>query len=300
MTWTSNLDWNLYATQDLRVLDVYSESDDPLLRARVAQNAAAPAEMLATLSIDPDNDVRSAVAGNPNTPNDCIKRLVEDRVPEVRWHLTGHPAASESFLTDVSGSAEWVDFNIVRHPNCPPDLGKELIARLCTADDTEALSRVALDPKTTPAVLQSIVNYGDEGVNTCVASNPGLTLPILLVLLNSDSYYVQASALAHRRCPVPYLVQAAHHRILDMRLSVADHPRTPPRVLAEMAVFPYGPEAFEEHSEVYANPPARGVDILRAVALNPLTPVETLDLLAEHVSTEVAQASTKNPAWFGF
>jgi hypothetical protein len=67
-----------------RILAKLANDPNDDVRARVAQNKAAPVELLAQLANDPEGYVRSWVAGNVNTPPQILKKLSFDPSDRVR------------------------------------------------------------------------------------------------------------------------------------------------------------------------------------------------------------------------
>jgi len=69
------------------------------VRSFVAGNPNTPADVLTELAKDSYCDVRSFVAGNPNTPADMLTELAKDSHWHVRRHAAGNPKLKE-VLTD--------------------------------------------------------------------------------------------------------------------------------------------------------------------------------------------------------
>jgi hypothetical protein len=78
------------SAEELRKL---ARSEVAPVRRRVAENHAAPVDVLASLAEDYEPDVRAAVGLNRAVPEQVLCRLLNDECPDVRYRL-----AEASFL----------------------------------------------------------------------------------------------------------------------------------------------------------------------------------------------------------
>ena len=112
-----------------------SKVDDMGSRWAVAKNPHTPSEVLKKLSKDKVNLVRALVATNPNTPKNILKNLFEDE-KIVRDGLSGNPS------TPV-----------------------ELLEKLAQDSDKMVRLRVAENTSTTKEILEKLINDTDLDVS---------------------------------------------------------------------------------------------------------------------------------------
>jgi hypothetical protein len=165
-------------------------------------------ELLHTLSREKDENIRGAVAKNPNTPREVLTALSGDSWDYVR-----------SF--------------VARNPNTPP----EVLIALAGHKDEYVLRGVAENPNTPPealAALAALSKPKDEYVRRGVARNPN-TPPEALIALAKDTEYVRRGVARNPNTPREALIALAKYFDENTRIAVAENPNTPPEVLAALS-----------------------------------------------------------------
>jgi hypothetical protein len=79
-----------------------SQSDDPRVRRRVAENERISGYLLQVLSHDTNGEVRTAVADNPKTPSFVLRKLAMDEDADVRYALAENVQAPLFILNLLS------------------------------------------------------------------------------------------------------------------------------------------------------------------------------------------------------
>jgi len=80
----------------------------------------APREVLEQLAQDPDVDVRTGVARNPNTPPPILIHLAQDPSTHVRWGVAGNVNTPPDVLARLAKDpSPWVQYGIEGNPNAP-------------------------------------------------------------------------------------------------------------------------------------------------------------------------------------
>lgn len=88
-------DWHVreqlaLATRDGGILERLMRDDDPRVRGQVAWNPIATENQRREPARDARAEARALVAACPETPNDVMFELAEDKSPNVRFWLTVH------------------------------------------------------------------------------------------------------------------------------------------------------------------------------------------------------------------
>jgi len=108
------------------LLVALSEVPDMGSRWAVAKNPHTPAEILRKLAGDEVNLVRALVATNPNTPVECLYAFYEDE-KIVRDGISGNPNAPSELLEKLAqDSDKLVRLRVAENPATP----KEILAKL--------------------------------------------------------------------------------------------------------------------------------------------------------------------------
>jgi hypothetical protein len=112
----------------LRLYDRARPPHDTAVLRALARNTRAPADMLAALASDDDEDVRYGVARNPSTPPSVLERLYAE--PQTRTSLAVNPSVPLTILTKLAGDPDSVvRYNLRFNRSLPPEMrdaiGKE-------------------------------------------------------------------------------------------------------------------------------------------------------------------------------
>jgi hypothetical protein len=207
-------------------LQVLAQGGLPLAR-QVAQNPAAPSELLELLYQTEDTTLRENIAGNPNTPLPLYLKLIEL-----------FPAAA---LGNPSIDLFWLE-----NPDFVDKISLELLLRLLRLRSLPvALLLLALvhrelkvrclavaHPELPLDNLWSAANDESDFVREGIAKNPAAP-PELLQRLSSDaSIAVQRAIVKHPQTPTEALDRFIH---TEHRLDLAKHPKASVSALHELS-----------------------------------------------------------------
>ena len=191
-------------------------SDREDVRLAVAANAAAPAEALDILSLDPKTDVRAAVAFNPSTPPETLESLAADRSALVRSCVGQNPAAPQHVLAALARDPDsQVRIAAVRNKSAGPEVlaaaeefGVAAPNSLNASErdapaplDNETLGNVAArvaaasDQRAGGGLLEELARDPSPAVRAAAAANPSLPVRALRVLLHDPDPDVVTAAV---------------------------------------------------------------------------------------------------------
>ena len=85
------------------LLDELSQSADPRVRARVAENPNTAPHTLLRLSRDKSAEVRNSVASNQKLPAMALRQLAEDSSADVRYAIAEDSRAPHEILRMLTG-----------------------------------------------------------------------------------------------------------------------------------------------------------------------------------------------------
>jgi hypothetical protein len=130
------------STDELRGLyDRARPPHDTAVLRELAGNTRTPADVLAALASDDDEDVRYIVARNPSTPPSVLERLYAE--PHTRTSLAVNPSVPLSILTKLAGDPDSVvRYNLRFNRSLPPEM-RDTIAK----DSTTGGSAAAVPPR---------------------------------------------------------------------------------------------------------------------------------------------------------
>ena len=255
------------------LLHILSREKDENIRGAVAKNPNTPREVLTALSGDSWEYVRSFVARNPNTPREVLTALSGDANEYVRSFVAGNPNTPPEVLAALSkDKAQNIPNIIAKNPSTPP----EVLIALAGHKDEYVLRGVAENPNTPPEALIALAALaGDtEYVRLKVAANPNTPREALIALAGDTDGYVRAAVAGNPNTPREVLTALSGDKDETVRYVVAQNPNTPREVLT----------ALSGDANEYAR---------TAVAENPNTPPEVLDALSKDFSKYVRNAAVK-------
>lgn len=129
---------------DLEVLQILTRDEDPKVRAAVAGNTNASAEVLQILAREvgkKNKNVRSAVAWNPSAPAEVLQTLTGDEEQDIRYAVAVSPNASAEVLQILARDEAWgVRFAVARNENSPAEV-LQILAR----DELEKIRNYAME-----------------------------------------------------------------------------------------------------------------------------------------------------------
>lgn len=175
----------------------FAEHRSWYVRAAAAQFRGAPAELLHLLALDPDEDVRLAVAGNPTASAVLLVDLAHDPCDEVR-HA------------------------VVRNVSTP----MKAIRHLADDEDLTIRRWIALNRKLPADLFEKLRRDEHDAVRCSLAANRNLTDSQLQRLSRDASDRVR-SAVAHRLADAELLTNLSRDRALSVRLAVFQNGKAP-------------------------------------------------------------------------
>ena len=123
-------------------------------------------ELLHTLSREKDENIRGAVAKNPNTPREVLTALAGDEYVYARIAVAKNPNTPRETLTALARDKdEFVSRGVARNPNTPPE------------------------------ALIALAKYFDENTRIAVAGNPNTPREVLAALAKDKDKYVRNAAV---------------------------------------------------------------------------------------------------------
>ena len=255
------------------LLHTLSREKDENIRGAVAKNPNTPREVLIALAKDTEY-VRRGVARNPNTPREVLTALSRDKDEGVRYVVAKNPSTPPEVLIALAGHKdEYVLRGVAENPNTPPE-ALAALAVLARDKDEYVRRAVAQNPNTPREVLTALARDKDEYVRTAVAKNPNTPREVLTALSGDSWEYVRRGVARNPNTPPEALIALAKYFDENTRIAVAENPNTPREVLA----------ALSGDADEYAR---------TAVAKNPNTPREVLAALAKDKDKYVRNAAVK-------
>lgn len=219
---------------------------------RLAEDRRLPAHVLDELAAHADPFVRRAVACNPSTSAETLKRLVVGAWYGVRVCLAGHRTAPLEVLWTLAAEADhWVVQALEHNPNAPPELvleakrrsqvrSAEARERILAARDRKPHPadrlRAAADPETSPEALRELArDASSASLRAGLAANPSTPADVLLGLAGDEDIGVRIRVAKNPNTPAEALVRMARDRDVDVRWRVAAHRSTPPAQLRRLS-----------------------------------------------------------------
>lgn len=173
------------ATTRPQLLDKLSRGHG-MVMAQVAKNPAASAETLHRLFQDTTtgNQMRALVAGNASAPADIRSAAVTDADDWVREHTAGNAALTASEMPQlVRDSSQRVRRALARNR-----AAGSVLPELANDRDDFVRSTVAKNPAATPELLRSLASDEFHAVRAGVASNPNTPRDVLEHLVDDPNH----------------------------------------------------------------------------------------------------------------
>lgn len=267
--WLANKTSNSKIQIPLQLLEKLAKDKSEQVRARIAKHPDAPVELLVQLANDSSIEVKKKLTGNLNTPVtvlNCLgleENLVNQRNPNtpgevlatlVNSILREHHQNDPRWKNLESTNKRLVE--IIKYPVKGSQMPANILDRLASHHYPSVRMEVAAHPNTMVSTLEKLVNDSYVPTLRLLAQNPNTPPDVLEKLANNPD--------------------------LTTRLSIVRHPNTPARVLAQIV----------EDAQRSGNEPNRtkdtlksaifgdAYDLLKAIAANPRTPVDALEILA--------------------
>lgn len=167
---------------------------------RAADPTTSPAE-LAVLSSARRVEVRLAVAGNPSTPLEALRRLADDKNPGVRYAVPERPHRVAR-LAAAQADDPVARIVVARHP----DLDVEITRLLVEDADPDVRATLAGHTRSRH-FLETLMNDPSEVVRAGATENPTLTDDDVVVLAADPAPPVRAAVASSARTPVTLVEQ---------------------------------------------------------------------------------------------
>jgi hypothetical protein len=158
---------------------------------QIAKDPETDSGKLEKLSRHLNEDIRIAVASNPNTPSNVLQHLIKYYPHEV----VTNPAFYLIMLSNPNWIEEipWADLSaIIARPNAPAVLLKAAAEHRLAIVSIHAIRVIARNPKTPVSELERIINYRNY-FRAQILESPNLTLDFLRTLATHHSSSIQAS-----------------------------------------------------------------------------------------------------------
>jgi Leucine rich repeat variant len=263
------------------------------VRKAAATDALSSADLLTSLSHDPDYEVRRAVAGNPSTPTEVLLNLGKEFPDEI----VANPIFNILLLED--SESRFVRLSLARSST----ISETALVRLSNIVDEEILCAIAQNPVTPLSILETLVHhppqlYEDpewsdyDRIFASVAKNPNVSVELLTELVERGGNVCYAIA-ENPKTPSKFLEQFAHWRNYDMHQALLQNPNTPASVLEILAGESH--PKIETRVKAHPNASETAIKIVDFVNGRPGTPIEILEKLASDHRVEVRRLVVEHP-----
>jgi hypothetical protein len=150
----------------------------------VAQNPAAPVEVLERLAVDEVFKIQLAVAKNPVTPDTLLARLVNHPDTVIQDAVAEHPNATEEILLQLLDRQRSL---ILKRQNLPASVLQQLFDDAIAQDSPKAIKEICyrfLQQPHTPEAILAALSQWDTEINPFATVLPNI--PIHLSVLWSN------------------------------------------------------------------------------------------------------------------
>lgn len=247
-------------------------------KASYYRETPTPIQLLARLAQDESEQVRARVAEHPDTPIEILVRLANDSNREVKAKLIGNLNTPITVLTRLG-----LEENLVnrRNPNTPGIVLAQAVNSMSRKDLADFIKHPVKGSQMPAQTLTQLANSFDNSVRYRVASHPN-TPTSTLEQLARDSYVPTLRAVVENSNTPPHLLeQLANTPDLTIRLGIARNQNTPARSLAQIVLSSHSANEPNRTVDTLKSAfPGNQNDVLSAIALNPRTPLDALEILA--------------------
>lgn len=221
----------------------------------VLKGKGAGEAILAQLARDENQEVRQCVASNPYTTAAILESMADDYFEDVRLALARNPGVPDQLLNQMSqDKSTYIRLAVVQNPRTPLKLMNRLASDRAKVV-ADGVVQLAVSTKSIE-LLGMLAKCAQPLVRCAVCGNRLVSIEMLDVLCRDENSAVQ---------------EAARKRLLVF----AESSTTAPEVLSQFAVL-------------------KSIEILVALAANPVTPVDVLEKLVKHPDERVRLALVKN------
>jgi hypothetical protein len=269
------------------------------VRKAAATDALSSADLLTSLSHDPDFEVRRAVAGNPNTPTEVLAEMGKEFPDEI----TANPIFNILLLEDPE--SQFVRLSLARSST----ISEAALTQLSSIGNEEILCAITQNPVTPLSILETLVHnppqlyeepeWSDyDRIFASVAKSPNVSVELLTELVERGGGVCYAIA-ENPKAPSKFLEQFATWRNIDMHRALMRNPKTPSSVLEILAggLWPnihYKPSQVDVRT--HPNVSEMAINIANFIDGKPGTPVYVLERLAVDHRPEVRRLVAEHPS----
>jgi hypothetical protein len=252
----------------------YGECGDIVHKSIIARKDATPEALKLALS-QKAYTIRCLAAEHPNISVKELEWLIFNETDRLVFDKAiNHPKmTADVFRRSIAHTNSWVRALLAKQPNCPTEVLDELflVELFSNENSINVYLSIAVNPNTSVATLERLVNSTNSEIRIAVASSP--------------------------TTPLAFLEQLAEDRLARVRYKIAQNPNTPSQIrdrLQESDLLPAFPHRFvssslKDLSRIYDPKTDDLADILREYALSdnafvrlvallhPMTPIELLE-----------------------
>jgi len=246
---------------------VTGDSNDENLEK--AENEQTSSEELTQLSESKDEDVREAVASNPNCPTSVMEKLAQDEEYSVRRGVVRNPNCPTSVMEKLAQDEDWsVRDEVPSNPNCPTSVleklandedsnvvesachclfrrDSSLLDEVFKTENDNQLNAVASFDGTSENMLKDLIlrkNYNASYTETAIMNNnlteKSLEMIYDKVFIEKDSesfpFRLLTSLVANDNLSSEILAELSSHSEDEVREYVAQHSNTSLDILVKL------------------------------------------------------------------
>ena len=289
-----------------KLLERLATDEKKEVRTAVAKNSKVPTYLLEKLA--DDEEARLGVAFNSNTPKALLEKLALNKLgqyQELKTMLAANPNTPVEFL-EKWGREEPIPCKaLARNPNTP----KYLLEKFAESQRPFVRTALASNPKVPESIIHQLAKDENREVRQALATNPRTPLEVLLCFKHD----VQRAAAANPKAPFSIVekqllwllsLSMPRPRIGDAKILLRylrEKPEELPALLEAIVKLPS--EKTRTIALMHPQMPPKflaengqSLDWLErcAIAQNPNTPTETLQLLAADSNRIVRAAAKEN------
>lgn len=248
-----------------------------------ALHASTSPSVLDSLSEHEDMEVRWRVAINPNTSQDTLRKMVQDKNNSVLHCLA-------------------------QNTNIPHDVIESLFFIATNRGGVMVAQGLASNPRTKPNMLESLSKIKDKMVRFLVGSNPNTTIHILKELAKKSKYFVRSGVAKNPSITDEISWLLARSKNLDVIGNLCENSSTHPDVLDILA------EKYADNDRILMriakNTSAKAstleyvfdktgdltIFVKQMLALNPNLPPHLMEKISQHPHSHVRYYLSRNPS----
>ncbi len=167
------------------------------IRASVAANPSTPSEILNLLAADSFREVQQSIARNPSSPLGLLEHFGESKDKDLRACLARNRSASAALLESLN-----LDHELHHEIACNPSTPISILEALSKAADVRVRKNIAWNPLASSTILEALSKDADVEVRQIIAWNPLTPSSILEALSRDSSREVAYYAIRNRNAPL--------------------------------------------------------------------------------------------------